>query len=97
MSQLRFGRFYSELTAYQRKNFLNGPGKCCKALGLDRSMNGADLTGDELFLCTSLADVGLPEEPVLSRRVRADKRVGIDYAGEARDFLWRFILEDTPC
>ena len=97
MARLRFGRPYEELTPYQRKNFLNGPGKCCKALSLDRSLNGTDLTGDELFICSSPADVGLPEIPANPTRIRAEKRVGIDYAEEARDFLWRFIQEDTPC
>jgi DNA-3-methyladenine glycosylase len=97
MARLRFGRSWGELTPYQRKNLLNGPGKCCQALGLDRSMNGTDLTGDQLFLCASPADLGLPEEPPVPFTVRAAKRVGIDYAEEARDFLWRFIQEDTPC
>ena len=97
MAQLRFGRPYEELTTYQRKNFLNGPGKCCQALSLDRALDGTDLTGDELFICTSLFDVGLPEEKESPSRIRAEKRVGIDYAEEARDFPWRFILEDTPC
>ena len=97
MSQLRFGRPYGELTTAQRKNFLNGPGKCCKALSLDRSSNGMDLTGDELFLCTSPVDVGLPEPSALPRPIRSEKRVGVDYAEEARDFPWRFILEDTSC
>ena len=32
MSRLRYGKPWEELTAYQRKNFLNGPGKCCKAV-----------------------------------------------------------------
>lgn len=97
MARLQFGRPFGELTAYQRKNFLNGPGKCCKALSLDRSFNGTDLTGDELFICTSLSDAGLEDIPALPCRIRAEKRVGIDYAEEARDFLWRFIQEDTPC
>ena len=97
MSRLRFGKGYGDLTPYQRKNFLNGPGKCCKALSLDRSMNGADLTGEELFICDSPSDIGLPEVPELPHRIRADKRVGIDYAEEARDYPWRFILEDAPC
>ena len=53
--RLRYGKAPDELTAYQRKNFLNGPGKCCQALGLDRRQNGIDLTtGEELFLCTCL-------------------------------------------
>lgn len=97
MSRLRFGHSYGELTAWQRKNFLNGPGKCCKALALDRSLNGTDLTGDELFICTSPADVGLPEVPEPAAVIRTAKRVGIDYAEEARDFSWRFIQEEKPC
>lgn len=61
--RLRYGKAPDELTAYQRKNFLNGPGKCCQALGLDRRQNGIDLnTGEELFLCTALSDVGLPDQ-----------------------------------
>lgn len=97
MSRLRFGRSPAELTPYQRKNFLNGPGKCCKALGLDRSLNGEDLTGNRLFLCDSPADVGLPDEPQPPHTVRTAKRVGIDYAEEARDFPWRFLWEETTC
>ena len=34
LCRLRYGKAPDELTAYQRKNFLNGPGKCCQALGL---------------------------------------------------------------
>lgn len=92
MARLRFDRSPAELTPYQRRNFLNGPGKCCQALFLDRLLNGADLTGDTLFLCDSPADVGLPEMPVPSRRVQVGKRIGIDYAEEAKDFPWRFTL-----
>lgn len=92
MARLRFDRSPAELTPYQRRNFLNGPGKCCQALSLDRSLNGADLTGDTLFLCDSPADIDLPEVPVPSRRVQVGKRIGIDYAEEAKDFPWRFTL-----
>ena len=60
-------------------------------------MDGTDLTGDKLFICDSPADVGLPEVPAPPAAVRCARRVGIDYAEEARDFLWRFIQEDTPC
>lgn len=80
MARSRFGVGPGEMTAYQRKNFLNGPGKVCKALGLDRSLNGADLLGDVLFLS--------PGEP--PERVCVGKRIGIDYAQEAVDFPWRF-------
>ena len=92
MAHLRFGCSPAELTPYQRKNFLNGPGKCCQALSLDRSLNGADLTADALFICDSPDDVGLPEVPAPPHTVQVGKRIGIDYAEEAKDFLWRFTL-----
>ena len=92
MSRLRFGKTPAQLTPYQRKNFLNGPGKCCKALSLDTSLNGTDLTGDVLFLCDSPADIGLPDIPQQPRSIAAGKRIGIDYAEEAKDFPWRFTL-----
>ena len=43
MAQNRYGRSPDELTPYQRKNFLNGPGKLCKALSLTKAQNGISL------------------------------------------------------
>ena len=83
MARARFGREYDQLTAAQRKNFLNGPGKVCKALSLTRAHNGLDLTGEELFLCEGAAPAG---------EIHVGRRVGIDYAEEAADFPWRFWL-----
>lgn len=84
MARNRFGREFDQLTAYQRKNFLNGPGKVCKALAITRAHNGLDLTGGgELFLCDGEAPEG---------EIHVGKRVGIDYAEEAVDFPWRFWL-----
>ena len=95
LCRLRYGKAPDELTAYQRKNFLNGPGKCCQALGLDRRQNGIDLTtGEELFLCTALSDVGLPDQPPRPLTIHTGKRIGIDYAQEAVDFPWRFWIDD---
>ena len=83
LARNRFGRALSQLSAYQRKNFLNGPGKVCKALALDRSLNGCDLTGEALHVL----DAGERPEPI-----HAGPRIGIDYAGEAVNFPWRFYL-----
>ena len=94
MYRLRYGKSWEELSAYQRKNFLNGPGKCCKALSLDTSCDGLDLLDDELYICTDPQDVGLPS-PLPAFRVAEDKRIGIDYAEEAVDFPWRFTLQYT--
>lgn len=44
IAENRFGRKLAELTAYQRRNFLNGPGKLCRGLALTREQNGLDLT-----------------------------------------------------
>ncbi|BAK99321.1 putative 3-methyladenine DNA glycosylase [Oscillibacter valericigenes Sjm18-20] len=92
--RLRFGeKGGGKLTAYQRKNFLNGPGKLCKGLLLTTAENGLDLTGDVLFLCESPADLGLPRPPAKREHICAGPRVGVDYAEEAKDFPWRFWLE----
>ena len=83
LARQRFGVEPEEMTSYQRKQFLNGPGKVCKAFSLDRSLDGADLTGDELWL----ADDGFRPETI-----HTSPRIGIDYAEEAKDFPWRFYL-----
>lgn len=91
MARLRYGD--APMNAYRRKIFLNGPGKVCKALGLTTAQNGLDLEGDTLFLCDSMADVGLTDLSVRQERVISGPRVGVDYAEEAKDFPWRFLLE----
>lgn len=82
----RFHCKENELNAYQRKNFLNGPGKLCRGLALTRTQNGLDLTTPEggLYVCEG--------QPPASEAVRTGKRIGIDYAEEAVDFLWRFYI-----
>jgi DNA-3-methyladenine glycosylase len=89
--RLRFGD--KPETAYRKKNFMNGPGKVCQGLALTKAENRLDLTGDTLFVCDSLADIGLPCPALPPERVCAGPRIGVDYAEEARDFPWRFWLE----
>lgn len=79
----RFGKSYGDLSSYQRKNFLNGPGKLCKGLSLTKRQNGLLLSGDNLYLID-------PHDP--PQTIKVGKRVGIDYAEEAVDFPWRFYL-----
>lgn len=83
ISVKRFGCTAGELSLYQRKNFLNGPGKLCKGLSLTRAENGLSLVGEELYLL----DGGERPEHIYTGR-----RIGIDYAEEAADFPWRFYL-----
>lgn len=89
---LRFGESNEKLTSYQRKNFMNGPGKLCKGLSLTIAENGVDLTGNDLFLCEDPADVGQFCPPI-HRQICTGPRIGVDYAEEAKDFPWRFWLK----
>jgi len=88
---LRFGN--RKMTAYRRKNFMNGPGKVCQGLSLTRAENGTDLTGSTLFVCDSPEDIGLAPLPHVPERMCTGPRIGVDYAEEAKDFPWRFWLE----
>lgn len=95
LTRNRYGKAPADLTAYQRKNFLNGPGKLCKALALTRAQNGCSLLGEDLFVCDRLEDLGLstPPEDLLPLTIRTSKRIGIDYAEEAADFPWRYDID----
>lgn len=86
MAQKRFGTSYETLTKSQRKNLTNGPGKLCKACSIDRNLNGMDLCSNELYI-----EEGIEEE----FDVVTTKRVGIDYAEEAKDFPWRFYIKEN--
>lgn len=81
-----------DMTPYQRKNFLNGPGKVCMGLNIDRRLNGLPYGSPELFVCQRPSDAGLSDWPEdrAPLEVRTGKRIGIDYAQEAVDFPWRF-------
>lgn len=81
MVRLRFGVSAGAMTGYQRKNFLNGPGKVCKAMAMDRSLNGHDLLTEPLYV--------LPRDKA-PLDIRSGPRIGVDYAQEAKNFPWRF-------
>ncbi|HEY2249989.1 MAG TPA: DNA-3-methyladenine glycosylase, partial [Planctomycetaceae bacterium] len=61
---------------------LSGPGKLARALRITRAQNGLDLTGKTLYLT---ADRTTRAEIVTT------KRIGIDYAGEWKHALLRFV------
>lgn len=73
----------------QDRQLTSGPGKLCQALGLDRTLNGAELLGPSIWI----EDTG--------RGIRAGQRssgprVGIDYAGEYVNKPWRFWVTGNP-
>ena len=82
MARRRFGT--TQLTAQQKKNIANGPGKLCSAFGIDRAANGADLCGHNLFIVRGV--------DVKDAQVQTSGRIGIRVATE---YPWRFHVDDA--
>ena len=65
---------------------LNGPGKVCRELKIDKELNGWNIArGEELWI-----ESGKKIKPA---QIKRTKRVGVDYAKHCKDYLWRFTLE----
>jgi DNA-3-methyladenine glycosylase len=63
-----------------------GPGLLCRALHIDRRLNGTDLLGDELWL-------EYPQKRSSAVHIARAARIGVDYAGE---WAQRFFDRDSP-
>lgn len=61
----------------------DGPGKLCMALGIDRTLDRADLTGDRAWI-----EEG--SQPIPRSRIACGPRIGINYAGAWARKPWRF-------
>lgn len=68
-----------------RKHLADGPGKLCIAMHITKEDNDVDMAVSREFYLTE----GIAVE---ESRILAGKRIGIDYAEEAADYLWRFTL-----
>jgi DNA-3-methyladenine glycosylase len=65
-----------------------GPGRLCKAMHIDRRLNGRDLVGDDFFIADPLG-AGTP-------RIVKCPRVGVDYAGRWAKRHLRFYIRGNP-
>ena len=70
------------------KNLCNGPGKLSQAMGITKENYGEDLCGNTLYLEDAM--------PIKSEQIVQTKRINIDYAEEAKDYLWRFLIKENP-
>jgi DNA-3-methyladenine glycosylase len=67
----------------------SGPGRLTRAMGIDLSLNRADLcAGTDLWI--------EEDEPLPARRVVKDPRIGVDYAGAWAAKPWRLGVADHP-
>ena len=61
----------------------------CIAMGITRADNDLDMVESSTFYVTE----GIS---VKKKQIKAGKRIGIDYAEEAADYLWRFYIDENP-
>jgi DNA-3-methyladenine glycosylase len=66
-------------------DLMNGPGKLCMALQVDRKLDGEPLDGNVLFLTPR-------DAPVSEDDIAVTPRIGIDGAGDAAHWPLRFFL-----
>jgi DNA-3-methyladenine glycosylase len=65
-----------------------GPGLLCKAMQIDKRLNGHDLLSDDFFIATGEA----PQEFRIAKR----PRIGVDYAGEWAKKHLRYYIKGNP-
>ena len=80
-----------EIIESENQNFdsiirIDGPGRVCRFLNIDRTLNGVDTTRGQLIW---VEDRG---ETVRSKQIQPRPRIGINYAGEWAKKPWRFCL-----
>jgi DNA-3-methyladenine glycosylase len=76
-----------EWVAIKNAPKLNGPGKLCKFLQIDRKINGWDIArGEKIWIESGTK--------IKKSQISAKKRIGIDYAKHCKEYLWRFTLTD---
>ena len=66
-----------------------GPGLLCRAMNIDRTLNGADLCANRLW-------IERPNDAKRRVRVTRATRIGVDYSGDWAKRLWRFFAADSP-
>jgi len=65
-------------------NLTSGPGKVCKALGINRNHSGIDLTGDKIFL--------IDQSKFKASEIGISKRIGIT---KSTNYPWRFYIKEN--
>lgn len=66
----------------------DGPGKLCREFKIKKSLNGEDLLGNKIWI--EDRGVKIPNKDIVEA-----KRIGIDYAGNCKNYLWRFYIKSN--
>ena len=70
-------------------DLMNGPGKLCQALDIDRALDGERLDGNKLWLTGRDIDVNDDD-------IAVSPRIGVDNSGDAAAWPLRFFLRGNP-
>lgn len=98
MSNKRSKKKFHELSKKEILNLTSGPSKLCIAFDITKSLNNTLFWDGEMYIAEkdetlkSLFEIG----ESLCGKIIKSKRVGIDYAEEARNYLYRFYYESNP-
>lgn len=66
----------------------DGPGKLCRHFQIDKKLNGSPAFTGQLYIADGIK--------IAATKINAAKRVGVDYAGQYKNRLWRFYIRDLP-
>ncbi len=72
----------------RERDIANGPGKLCRAFGITRDHNRADLSTSDLWIARGRLRA--------SEVVATSPRIGVDYAGEDAKRRLRFYIAGDP-
>ncbi len=72
-----------EVKENEERKIISGPGRVCRHFGIDKTFNGLDVFGKNIWI----EDNGFKISP---REIIKSKRIGVDYAKHCKDYLWRF-------
>lgn len=98
MAQFRYNKFFNSLTKKEILNLTSGPSKLCMALNITKEQNDKLLGENDLYIldnCKNTKDM-IERNEEKEGLIVSSKRIGIDYAMEARDYLYRFYFKDNP-
>jgi DNA-3-methyladenine glycosylase len=82
--------FRNRAAARRESDLCSGPGKLCQALGIDRRLDGTDLTRGPLVIEL------VRQRQLPARKIAAGPRIGVDYAGAWAAKSLRFAIRDDP-
>jgi len=75
--------------AKRDRDLINGPGKLCSAMAIDKSLDGEPLDGKTLWIAPR--DVEINDEDIA-----VSHRIGVENSGESARWPLRFYLQGNP-